>query len=44
VAVFAGGLLGFPAEVGFTVGVMTSRPIPKNTDCRTTNRLVRIFS
>src|SRR4029077_15816179 len=29
-----GGLLGFPADVGLTVGVRTSRPSPKNTDCK----------
>jgi hypothetical protein len=37
-------LLGFPADVGLTVGVKTSRPSPKNTDCKTTNGLTVIFT
>src|ERR1700722_5858438 len=32
-----GGLLGFPAVVGFTDGVNASKPNPKNTDSSTTN-------
>src|ERR1700730_17581187 len=38
------GLLGFPADVGLTVGVKTSRPSPKNTDCKTTKGLTLIFT
>jgi hypothetical protein len=43
-AVARRGLLDFPADVGFTDGVITSIPNPKNTDCRTTNGLTLIFS
>jgi hypothetical protein len=44
VALSGEGLLGFPADVGLTVGVKTSRPSPKNTDCKTTKGLTFIFT